>query len=302
MKIIYSFIIFLFLIQFLVSIYFFDYLPEKIASHWNEKGEVNGYLSKIFFIITNALSIFILIIFLLIPKIDPLKENIEKFRKYYDAFVFILLFFLFYIFILTILWNLGFVFNIFLFILPLVSLLFYFCGILIENAKRNWFVGIRTPWTLSSEKVWDKTHKLGGKMFKISSLICMVGVLFLDYAIFFVLTPVIVSLAYLIFYSYFEFTKENKKIHSKNSKCQVSIEFIIIVCIFLFGIIISINAAWNNILNIQKSARDHEANMVLNLIANRLDIAYMEGDGFSISLNLPSKINGLDFEIEILFG
>jgi uncharacterized membrane protein len=85
--------------------------------------------------------------------------------------------------------------------------LFYYLGILVENAKQNWFIGIRTPWTLSSEKVWNKTHKIGGKLFKVAGLIAFAGILFQDYAIYFVLVPVILIAVYLVIYSYFEYQK-----------------------------------------------------------------------------------------------
>jgi len=62
---------------------------------------------------------------------------------------------------------------------PALGILFYYCGILIENAKRNWFIGIRTPWTLSNEKVWERTHKIGGKLFKIAGLIAFLWYFFL---------------------------------------------------------------------------------------------------------------------------
>jgi uncharacterized membrane protein len=90
------------------------------------------------------------------------------------------------------------------------GLLFIGAGILCENAKRNWFIGIRTPWTLSSEQVWDKTHRLGGKLFKIAGVIAVVGIFSQSYAVFFVLVPVLLVAAYTIVYSYFEYQKEVK--------------------------------------------------------------------------------------------
>jgi len=81
---------------------------------------------------------------------------------------------------------------------------------LIENAKRNWFIGIRTPWTLSSDKVWRKTHMMGGKLFKIVGVIALFGIILPKYAVFFVLIPVILVTGYLIFYSYFNYQKEIK--------------------------------------------------------------------------------------------
>jgi len=150
------------------------------------------------------------LLFSLIPKVDPLKANISKFRKYYDVFVMADIAFLFYLYLLTIFWNLGLRYNMIQFLLPALGILFYYCGILTENAKRNWFIGIRTPWTLSSEKVWDKTHKIGGKLFKISGVITLLGIFFQSFAIFFVLVPVISVAVYTVIYSYFEYQREMK--------------------------------------------------------------------------------------------
>jgi uncharacterized membrane protein len=71
-------------------------------------------------------------------------------------------------------------------------------------------VGIRTPWTLSSEQVWKKTHHLGGKLFKIAGIIAMAGVFFGHYAIWFVLLPILAVSVYTVVYSYFEYQKEMK--------------------------------------------------------------------------------------------
>jgi len=74
----------------------------------------------------------------------------------------------------------------------------------------NWFIGIRTPWTLSSEKVWDKTHKIGGRLFKIAGIIAIGGILFQNYAIFFIIVPILLAAIYSVVFSYIEYQKEIK--------------------------------------------------------------------------------------------
>jgi uncharacterized membrane protein len=93
---------------------------------------------------------------------------------------------------------------------PAMAVLFYYCGVLVENAEKNWFIGIRTPWTLSSDSVWKKTHKLGGKLFKINGVIALLGMLFGQWAFFFVIVPAIFVSFYTILYSYLEYQKEKK--------------------------------------------------------------------------------------------
>lgn len=198
-------------VLFIIGVILYPSMPEQMASHWNEKGEVNGYMSKfwgVFF--TPFLSLGLIGIFLLIPKIDPLKSNIEKFRRYYDEFIVLVLLFLSYVHLLTIFWNLGYRFNMTTMIFLMIAPLFYYSGILMENAKRNWFIGIRTPWTLSSETVWDKTHKIGGKLFKLCGVLVIPGILFEKHALLFIIFPIILTSIYLFAYSYFEYQKESR--------------------------------------------------------------------------------------------
>ncbi len=199
------------LLSFAIAIYLYPQMPELMASHWNAAGQVDGYMPKFWgLFLMPLISLGMLGLFLAIPRIDPKRRNIEKFRVYYDRFIAIIIGFLFYIYILTILWTLGYTFNMILMLVPAFSLIFYYAGILVENAKQNWFIGIRTPWTLSSETVWDKTHKLGGKLFKAAAIIGLAGLILPDYAIWLIIIPVIFVAAYTIAYSYVEFQKEEK--------------------------------------------------------------------------------------------
>jgi uncharacterized membrane protein len=198
------------LLSFAVGIYYYPQMPEKVASHWNAHGQVNGYMSKFWgLFLMPIISVGLLLLFILIPRIDPLKSNIQQFRKYYDGFVVLIIVFLFYLYLLTIFWNSGYTFNMITFLAPAFAILFYYAGILIENAKRNWFIGIRTPWTLSSDKVWDKTHKIGGKLFKIAGILALLAIFFERYAILIIVVPVIIVSIYTVVYSYFEYQKEN---------------------------------------------------------------------------------------------
>ena len=90
-------------LSFAVGFYFYPQMPEKMASHWNEHGQVDGYMAKFWALFTMPLMILgLFLFFLVIPKIDPLKENIAKFRKYFDIFIVLIIGFLFYIYLLTI--------------------------------------------------------------------------------------------------------------------------------------------------------------------------------------------------------
>jgi len=205
------FILIAVIISFIIGIYLYPQMPEQMASHWNAQGNVDDYISKFWGVfLMPFVFVGLALLFIAIPKIDPLKKNIEEFRKYYDGFIILFFMFMLLVYAQTILWNLGIEIspNI---VIPIgLGLLFFYIGILFENAKRNWFIGIRTPWTLSSEKVWNKTHKIGSKMFKIAGIIVLIGFLFQKYIIYFTIIPVLFVAFYLVVYSYFEYQKEKK--------------------------------------------------------------------------------------------
>lgn len=201
----------LILLSFVLAVYFYPQMPERMASHWNARGEVDGYMSKFWGVfLMPSLFLGLGILFFAIPRIDPLKTNIEKFKKHFDSFIIIFFIIMLFVYLQTILWNLGVEISPnLIFPIALGPLLFY-TGILCEKAKRNWFIGIRTPWTLSNEKVWDKTHKIGGKLFKITGVITLFGVFFQRHASLFILIPVILVSLYTIIYSYIVYQKETK--------------------------------------------------------------------------------------------
>jgi len=194
--------------SFVIAVYLYPQMPEQMASHWNAAGEVDGFMSKLWGLFLMPLVLVgMYLLFVGIPRIDPLKHNIQKFMKYYEGFILLIIAFMFYVYLLTLLWSLGFRFNIGQMMVPALGGLFYYVGILTENAKRNWFIGIRTPWTLSSDRVWNKTHKIGGKLFKVCGVIAVTGILFGNYVIWFVIVPVLAVAVYTIAFSYFEYQK-----------------------------------------------------------------------------------------------
>jgi len=201
----------LIILSFALSMVEYGNIPSKMAIHWNERGEENGYMSKEWglFLIPVVMAL-LLLLFIAIPSIDPLGKNIEKFRKYYDGFVIVFMLYLLAIHIQIVLWNLGIKINFNITLPILFAILFFYIGILLEKAERNWFVGIRTPWTLSSERVWKKTHQLGGNLFKLSGMISLSAIFLGKYAILAIVAPVIVSSIFLIIYSYVEWRKEER--------------------------------------------------------------------------------------------
>jgi uncharacterized membrane protein len=116
-----------------------------------------------------------------------------------------------YIWALTIAWNLGYTnFRMSSAMLPAMGLLFLFVGWMLRKAKRNFFIGIRTPWTLSSDRVWEKTHQLGSILFYVSGALALLGSMSGRYAFWFVMVPVLGSTLFLVVYSYVLYRQEAK--------------------------------------------------------------------------------------------
>jgi uncharacterized membrane protein len=188
----------------LASALVYPRLPEMAASHWNATGQVDGYMPRFWAaFLMPLISVGLLLLLLVVPTLDPLKANIATFRSYYNAFIALIIVFMLFIHGITLAWNLGYDgFNIGNAILPAVGLIFIFAGIMMAKAKRNFFIGIRTPWTLSNDTVWDETHKLGSKMF-IGAGIVTVFAGFFGESGFWIMFPVMMLAAFVpVVYSY----------------------------------------------------------------------------------------------------
>jgi len=200
-------------IAFITGALAYPNVPPLVASHWDAAGNVNGYMSRAWGVFLFPI-IFLVVfaIFLIIPRIDPKKENIAKFRKYFDHFIMGFALFFYYVYLLFLAWNMGYRFNFAVMLTPALALLFYLIGVLLTHTELNWTIGIRTPWTISSEAVWRKTHDAGGTAFKVCAAIALVGTFFPGFSIWFVLAPLIISMIGLVTYSYVLFEREKKGI------------------------------------------------------------------------------------------
>jgi len=188
--------------------------PEQMAVHWNEKGEADGYGSRfmgIWFLPLITIGLSLLLVG--IPQIDPLKKNIEKFRSEYNLFILLFVVFFVYLQVITLLFNLGWQFNLLALLTPAFGGFFYYIGVMMGKAKRNFFIGIRTPWTLSHDDVWNETHRVGALGFKISGVLTLLGVIFPEAAIWFMMVPLLLVAFGAVVYSYFVY----RKLHPENN-------------------------------------------------------------------------------------
>ena len=188
------------------------FLPAQGATHWNAQGQADGSSSRgfvIFFLPLMGLGTSLFILFL--PQIDPKRANIALFRSDYNLFVIFFLGFMGTIHMLSLAWNLGWQVNMIKAMVPIFAGLSYFIGHLMGKARQNWFIGIRTPWTLSSETVWNKTHQQAAFWYKVSAGVSLVGLLMPEgIAFIFVIAPLILVSLYAVGYSFVEYQREQK--------------------------------------------------------------------------------------------
>jgi len=198
------------LIMFILAFYFYGHLPDKVISHWGADGQADGYSSKNFHtFFFPLLTIGIYLLFKYLPKIDPKRRNYEKFDLSYHGFRLVIIAFFVAMFIISSLINLGYNINISVAVSNLVGVLFIFIGLIIKNIEQNWFMGIRTPWTLSSETVWKKTHALAQKVFILMGIIFFaLPYLPVAYFAYFIILLVVIMVFGTFGYSYWLYKKE----------------------------------------------------------------------------------------------
>lgn len=140
-------------------------LPEQIPTNWGIDGVVQGYGPKWNLLIIAGLSPLVALLYTAMPRLDPKRRNYEKFSRQYNGFicVFLLLLFGFTAMIVSESLSPGKI-SIGKTIMAVFGLFFVYLGNIMPKFKRNYFMGIKTPWTLASDEVWIGTHRMAGYM------------------------------------------------------------------------------------------------------------------------------------------
>ncbi|MCX6773660.1 MAG: DUF1648 domain-containing protein [Candidatus Micrarchaeota archaeon] len=196
-----------------ISFLYYPILPSIMATHWDAGGNPNGYMPKEIgaFLIPVLLSfLFLLLAFL--PRFDRKLQDSKETQKYYYEFVIVIFLFLVYVHSLSLAWNaLPFSFDLSQFMVLGFAALLYFMGYAIGHAKQNFTMGIRIPPTLSDEKIWEKTHRLGSSLFKASAIISLAGMLLPEYSFIILICSAMLSIVICVAYAYIEYYRTAKK-------------------------------------------------------------------------------------------
>ncbi|MBN2567584.1 SdpI family protein [Candidatus Woesearchaeota archaeon] len=190
-------------LSFFASVVLYERLPDPMASHWGPSGEADDAMPRwAGAFVMPAVAAVMFLLLLVLPRIDPLRRNVDRFRAWYDHFILAFIAFMLYMHSLVLAWNLGASFDMNRMVAPAMGTLFILIGLLVRHAKRNWFIGIRTPWTLSSPRIWNETHRACGKLFVWAGVIALFGTVFPRYALWLVLVPVLAAASYSVWYSW----------------------------------------------------------------------------------------------------
>lgn len=183
-------------------------LPAEIAIHWDASGTANDYASKeVGLAMLPGLGVALLGLFAVLPRIDPLGENIRRFRAAYDWFVVLVVGLVAYAHGLMLGVNLGWEFEVTQALAPAIAVLYVALGVLFQRAKQNWFIGLRTPWTLSDEEVWNRTHERAGRLLPPAGVLAFGAVVVPEYAVYFLSVPVVVVALYATVFSYVDYNR-----------------------------------------------------------------------------------------------
>lgn len=154
----------------------FDRLPAEVPVHFDWNGETDVWMARwpgAFLLPAIALGLWLLLPVL--RRIDPRRANYERFNDTWWLLLNVITLLLVAIHLMVLGVGLGWPVDMSRAPYVLLGLLFIGLGNYLPRLRSNWWMGIRTPWTLDSERVWRDTHRLGGRTFVIGGLLVLVA-------------------------------------------------------------------------------------------------------------------------------
>ena len=199
------------LLPILIGLMLWNTLPDQVPTHWNAQGEVDGWSSKVFAVF--GLPIFLFVIHwmcILATSVDPKKQNIEGKVLWIVFWICPIVSLL----VCTMSYGvaLGMEFEVDKIMLALMGIVFIVVGNYLPKCKQSYTVGIKLPWTLNDEENWNRTHRMGGKLWVASGIILLLSMLLPASAMVVVVLAVIgVAVFVPTVYSYLLFREKEKR-------------------------------------------------------------------------------------------
>lgn len=197
--------------QIAISAGTYPFLPPSVPSHFDASGQVNGYMPKLVIaILYPGISIVLFLILRFITQIGPnlgYRNQRRANTQVVNLIMVGILLFMLVIQLLTTAYALGAHVDISLVVFLAISVLFIFLGNYLGKLRRNFWAGIRTPWTISSDVVWERTHRLGGWLFVLVGFIGLITSFFPPLRVIGLMGPLIVVVIILTVYSYIAYQR-----------------------------------------------------------------------------------------------
>jgi uncharacterized membrane protein len=189
----------------LVSALAYPELPAEMATHWNASGEVDGTMSRPLALgLLPSITALTVGFFAVLPRVDP-RTDYAEFRDAYDAMALTTVAFLGYVHAVLVLFNAGYEFGVLQALAPAIGGIYVVAGFVTDRAEQNWFVGVRTPWTLEDEAVWERTNHVVARVLQVGGLVAAAGALVPAYAVALVVAPAIFAAVVGVGYSYYTY-------------------------------------------------------------------------------------------------
>ena len=164
---------------FVLAASLYSHLPDSVPTHWDYRGRPDGFMPKplgAFFL--PAVAALVWAVLALLPALSPRGFSMERFRATYDAVRSAILAFVVFVCAVQLLVSAGWQVSLPSLITTAIGLLLAVLGNYMGKIRRNFFVGVRTPWTLASEEVWLRTHRVAGGLFAAAgAIVAAAGVL-----------------------------------------------------------------------------------------------------------------------------
>lgn len=191
----------------------YPHLPARVPSHWNLHGQVDAYSGRTSAaLVLPALALAVWLLLRALPRIDPRRVNYAKFAGSYDAVVAAVVAMIVVIHLVVLGAGLGWPVPMDRVMPIALGALFVVIGNVLPRARSNWWFGIRTPWTLSNERVWERTHRVGGYLMFAAGLLCIAaGLLPGGGGLLVVVAAVLVASLGSTVYSYFAWKQETSR-------------------------------------------------------------------------------------------
>ena len=156
----------------------YPHLPNIVPVHWDAHGQANGWGPKwSLFLYGPGMMMLIVLLFSALPWLSPKKFEVDSFRATYLYIMIVIVAMLAYFHVLILLSGLGLVLDVSRAVIGGVCLLIALLGNVMGKVRRNFFVGIRTPWTIANEQVWNATHRFAAKTFFAAGMLGLIAVI-----------------------------------------------------------------------------------------------------------------------------